>query len=408
MRVAYIMSRFPQLSETFILREMIELERQGVSIGLYPLICQKQGRMHPQAEPWVSRAHCRPFFSLRVLADNLAVMIRRPLRYLSSWARVFAENAIHPPFLLRALMIFPQAVSFSRDMVREKTDHIHAHYATHPALAAWVIHRLTGISFSITAHAHDIYVRKTMLRTKLKAARFVAAISEYNRRLLSDHGGPSVAEKISVVHCGIDGDRYRPLPSTLEERRSRDVVCIGSLQPYKGQDYLVRACRLLRDRAVPFRCRIIGKGEDYAALKSLIRELELEEEVELTGPRTQDEIGELLPRANCYVQPSVVTPSGKMEGIPVALMEALASGLPVIATDISGISELVRPGETGWLVPQRDAGALAEAMETVLWNPRLAQQMAAQGRALVLEQFDVQKNGGRLRRLFLGDSEAEG
>jgi colanic acid/amylovoran biosynthesis glycosyltransferase len=175
---------------------------------------------------------------------------------------------------------------------------------------------------------------------------------------------------------------------------------VGSLQPYKGHIYLVKACAELQKRGIPFRCRIVGGGDLRSMLERSISEHHLEGRVELMGPRTQDEVSQLLRTANCYVQPSVITPSGKMEGIPVALMEAMASGIPVVATSISGIPELVKNGDTGWLVPPEDVKALVEVLSQIYTDPSEARKRASSGRRWVLDEFELSSNAKRLSLLF--------
>ncbi len=399
-RVAYVMSRFPHLPETFILREMVALESRGWQILLYPLIFQRQEVIHPEARPWIARAWRAGFFSPKVLGSNLRLLLRSPRRYLETLGQVLWENRTSPKFLLRAIILWPKSVALAQEMVSREVPHIHAHYATHPALAAWIVHRLTGIPYSITVHAHDIFVCHAMLETKLRHAALIVAISEFNRRYLGALFGNWIAAKTHVVHCGIDPARYAGEIRQWHNGERFEIIHTGSLQPYKGQRYLVEACALLRERGIPFRCRLIGGGELEADLRERIRALGLEEQVHLLGAKTQNEVAALLAESHCYVQPSVVTPSGKMEGIPVSLMEALASGLPVVATDISGIPELVRPEETGWLVPEKDPAALADALEWVYRHPAEAVRRAEAGRALVWREFSLQKNVEYLTTLF--------
>ena len=398
-KVAYIMSRFPHLPETFILREMSEVERQGYQVALYPLIVQRQPIIHEEARPWLGRARRLPFLSGPVVAANGRALWREPRAYPALWARTVAENASSPNFLARALALLPKAVYAAQAMQAEGVTHIHAHYATHPALVAWLIHRLTGISYSVTVHAHDIFVRTAMLGRKLREARFIAAISEYNREYLARLYGPWVKEKTHLVRCGIVPANYRPRAAGRAGARF-ELIHVGSLQPYKGQRYLVEACALLRDQGIPFRCRIIGGGEEESNLRRMIGANGLDSMVELLGPMPQEEVARLLPTADCYVQPSIVTPSGKMEGIPVALMEAMACRLPVIATALSGIPELVRPGVTGCLVRPADSVALAEAMATVYREAEEAEAMATAGRELVLREFELESNVKQLADLF--------
>jgi glycosyltransferase involved in cell wall biosynthesis len=395
--IAYMMSRFPHLPETFILREMIWVEKSGWPISLYPLICQEQPVLHKEAEAWLQRAKCYPYLSAEIFRMNMKMFVRNPLKFLSTWGQVVLGNIASPKFLLRALVLFPKIVTIATKMEQEGVSHIHAHYATHPALAGWIIHQLTGISYSITVHAHDIYVDRPMLGPKLKAALFVVAISRYNQDFLAREVGEWVRKKTHVVHCGIDPQLYSQPQETQAEGHPFRILAIGSLQPYKGFQYLIEACALLK---IPFICQIIGGGELHAALTNLIQQNNLQDRVKLLGAKTQQEVAQLLAQADCYVQPSVIQPNGKMEGIPVALMEAMAYGLPVIATKISGIPELVQPGKSGTLVPERSAVDLAEAITQVFNHPETAKPMAAAGRQLVLSEFNLNTTCAELSNLF--------
>jgi len=399
-KVAYIMSRFPHLPETFILREMIELERQGWQVALYPLMRQQQPVIHPAAVPWIPRARDLALGSPGLWAANGRAWAQRPLRLGRLWGRMVRENLRCPNYLVRSVVLFPKAVAAARLMQQEGVVHIHAHYASHPALVAWVIHHLTGISYSMTAHAHDIFVRTAMLPTKLRDAAFVVAISEHNRDYLARVAGEWVRAKTHVVHCGVVPGDYPARPRLPAGGEPLEIVNVGSLQPYKGQRYLVEACGILRQRRIPFHCRIVGGGELRPALEQSIRELQLQGAVELLGPQPQDEVSRILAGAHAYVQPSIITASGKMEGIPVSLMEAMASGLPVIATAISGMPELVRPAQTGWLVPPADAAALADALAALVADPASSSQLAAAGRELVVREFNLETNVAALTSLF--------
>jgi glycosyltransferase involved in cell wall biosynthesis len=394
------MSRFPHLPETFILREMLEMERNEWSVRLYPLMIQEQTIIHAEAERWIPMARSSPFMSLGVLKANLQALVRHPRRYASIWGRTIAAHWRTPAELVRVLALLPKIVSMAHKMVSEGVVHVHAHYATYPAFAAWVIHHLTNLPYSITVHAHDIFVSQTMLAPKLRSATAVIAISEYNREFLAAHVGDWVRAKTHVIHCGITPANYVPRSQSRPTSPRFEIITIGSLQPYKGHPYLIRACALLRDQGLDFRCRVIGGGEDRPMLEQLIAELSLQEHVELLGPQPEDAITRLLPTADCYVQPSIITESGKMEGIPVALMEAMACGLPVVATQLSGVPELVRPNETGYLVPPADVAALAAGLTLVANDLDSARQHGAAGRTLVLDAFNLQTNVAELAQLL--------
>ena len=399
-KIAYIMSRFPHLPETFILREMNELVRQGWDIALYPLIQQKQPVIHHEAKPWLSRIRPLPFLSWHTFIANIRTFFSQPINYATVWLRTIKESRQNPYMLVRSVAILPKAVYAAHKMQQEGINHIHAHYSTHPAFATWVIHQLTGISYSVTVHAHDIFVRRTMLKSKLESASFVAAISEFNRNYLAEKVGERISGKTHIVHCGIEPKIYKPTPLPRKTGGLLEIIHIGSLQPYKGQRYLIEACQHLRENNIPFRCQIIGGGEEKESLTKLINTLGLEFEIILLGNKTQQEVAHLLSTAHCYVQPSIITSAGKMEGIPVALMEAMACQLPVVATSLSGVPELVRPGETGYLVPPEDARAIADALMSIHHDPDRAAILAANGRSFVMQSFELKANVSKLARLF--------
>lgn len=405
-RIAYTMSRFPKISETFILYEIVELERLGARVEVFPLLREREEVAHPEAGPLHERAHYSSPLSGEALAAQIFWLLRRPGAYLRAWRDALWGNRESLKFLSRALVVVPQAALFARKMHELGVEHLHAHYATHPALAAYVVHVLTGIPYSFTVHAHDLYVERPMLGEKLRAAARVVAISEFNRRLIGDLYGPAAAAKTSVIHCGVDFAVFQPRP-----RRERagpfTIVCVASLQDYKGHPYLVGACARLRDAGIDFRCLCVGEGEDRPKIEAQIAELGLEEHVLLLGRQPREQVSALMASADAMVLPSVVTPSGKMEGIPVALMEALACELPAVATAISGVPELIRDDETGLLVPERDSAALAAALLRLHADPALGERLGRAGRALVEREFSLRANAARLYDLLQRGPDAD-
>lgn len=411
LRVAYLMSRFPKLSETFVLYEMLELERIGVRVEVFPLVREREASMQPGAEDFVSRAHDLRLWSRPVLAAQRHWLRRRPRRYLATWGRAILGNARSPKFLVRSLAVVPLAAAFAQRVEALEVDHVHAHWATHPALAAWVIGRLTGRTYSFTAHAHDIYVERPMLAEKLRGAAFAVTISDYNLRLLTGWYG-RLADRVEVIHCGVDAAVFRPRPEVAVTEtagvRPFEILSIATLQPQKGHAVLVAAARRLLDRGIAFRVRMVGEGEERPALEAAIAAAGLTGQVVLLGRQPRDRVAALLGEADVVVQPSIVLPSGKTEGIPVALMEALASGVPVVATAVSGVPELVEDGVTGRLVPPGDDEALADALGDLQRDPAFAARLAEAGRARVLASFDLVTNTRHLAERFVAVARAAG
>ena len=411
LRVAYLMSRFPKLSETFVLYEMLELERIGVRVEVFPLVREREGSMQPGAEDFVRRAHYLRLRSRPVLAAQWHWLRRRPRRYLATWGRVIIGNARSPKFLVRSMVVVPLAAASAQQIEAIEVDHVHAHWATHPALAAWVIGRLTGRTYSFTAHAHDIYVERPMLAEKLQGAAFAVTISDYNLRLLTGWYG-RLADRVEVIHCGVDAAVFRPRAQADITRtpgdRPFEILSIATLQPQKGHAVLVAAARRLFDRGIAFRVRMVGEGEERPALEAAIAAAGLTGYVQLLGRQPRDRVVALLGEADVVVQPSIVLPNGKTEGIPVALMEALASGVPVVATAVSGVPELVEDGVTGRLVPPGDDEALADALADLQRDPVLAAGLAEAGRARVLASFDLVTNTRHLAERFVAVARAAG
>lgn len=398
-KIAYIMSRFPKLTETFILFEMGALEQQGVAVELYPLLREQASVMHPEAAAWVERAHYQPFLSRPILRAQLRFLLRDPRRYLGALAAVLRGTFGSLNFFFGALGIFPKAVYFAQQMQIDGVRHVHAHFANHPSVAAFVIHRLTGISYSFTAHGSDLHMDRHMLREKVAEAAFVVPISSYNREMIVAESGERYRDKVLVIHCGVDTSVFQPAERAAGAG-PLSIVCTGTLHEVKGQTYLIEACRLLAERGVDFICRFVGDGPDQATLQAQIARAGLQERVLLLGRRTREEIAALLRDSDVVVAPSVPTKSGKREGIPVVLMEAMASGVAVIASGISGIPELVEDGVSGLLTPPRDAGAIAEALARLQADPQLRQRLGQSGRAKVLREFDLTTNAAALVARF--------
>lgn len=396
--VAVLLSRFPVITETFILREVVEMERQGQPVRLVPLLRERPAVVHPEALPWIGRALYTPFLSPAIAASNLRALRRRPRAVLRLLARLALGRGLGWSFRVRSLALFPKAVHLAERLPQEGIRHLHAHFATHPTTVAWIAASLADLTYSVTIHAHDLFVRRDLLAEKLGAASWVRLISEFNRRTLRSFLPDLPANRLHVVHVGVEAapePADAPAPDT-----SAGLLCIAALKPYKGIPVLLEACRLLLDRGVELVCDVVGEGPLRRRLEERIRSLDLAGRVRLLGARTQAEVAELIGGATLVVLPSVVASDGQMEGIPVALMEAMAAGKPVVASSLSGVPELIEDGREGRLVPPGDAAALADALEEVLASPQRRRAMGARGREKVAAAFRLDRCVGELLALL--------
>jgi glycosyltransferase involved in cell wall biosynthesis/peptidoglycan/xylan/chitin deacetylase (PgdA/CDA1 family) len=398
LKVAYVMSRFPKLTETFILYEILELYNQGVQVEVYPLLRQRETVTHQAAERLLPQIHFRPFLSISVLMANLHFIRRRPLAYIKAWFEVLWGTLGSARFFAGAVIYFPKVVRFAYEMSQSGVQHIHAHFANHPALAALIIHRLTGIPYSFTAHGSDIHRDTTMLARKVAAAEYVISISKYNKELIVEECGEQLRNKIHVIHCGVDPNVFAPCQTPTD--RPLQIICVGSLVEVKGHKYLIEACRILKSRGIDFLCHMVGNGPLRAALEKQIKEAGLNDRINMHGALPRMEVASRMAGSDVMALTSALARDGQREGIPVVLMEAMASGLPVVASRLSGIPELVESGKTGFLVPPGDPVAIAEALETLARDKQLRIRMGRAGREKALREFNLRQSATRLLAYF--------
>lgn len=402
MRVAYVLKMFPRLSETFILNEVLELERQGIALRIFSLKRPTDGVAHSEG------ARVRAPISylperlaqepVRILRAQAAVFFQHPLAYVRTLARAL------PPrrgwALRRRLKRFVQACCLIEEL--GGVGHLHAHFATGPSRVALLAHRMTGVPYSVTTHAKDVHREgpraSAGLRAKLGPARFVVANSRYSAAHLRARLATAGAPRVLTIYNGINLDAFR---WRQEEPAVPLILSVGRLVEKKGHAVLVQACRHLKEWRVGFRCEIVGAGPLGPELERLVRGNGLDEHVRLVGPLPHEDLGERYRRAMVFVLPCTVAADGDRDVLPNVLKEAMAVGVPVVTTRLAGIEELVADGETGLLVPAGDAWALARALERLLSDPSLRRRLAARARAVIEERFDRRITAAHLKGLFL-------
>lgn len=392
-RVGYVVSRFPSLTETFVLRELDAVAADPrVEVALVSLFRPLDATVHPAAEPWIARRH-RPSLP-QVIAAAGWWAVRRPRRSAAIVARTVRDHGRRPRVLAKALVTTLVATALARHVQRERIDHLHAHFAAMPAQAAWTVARLTGVTYSVTAHAHDVFIHRLGLRTRLRDAAFAVAISDFHRALLVTLGADP--ERTPTIRMGIDVDAYAFRPRVRAADEPPHVVMVSSFREYKGHRYLIEA--LAADPALgDVTVELIGTGELEPEIRAQVAAAGLESRVRFAGPQPEAEVRERLRHADVLVQPSVVARNGDTEGLPTTLVEAAACGVTLVATRVAGVPDLVRDGVTGMLAEPRDADALAAALRRAL-EADLADtaRIRAAARRRVETHHDAQRNAREL------------
>lgn len=404
-RVAYVVSRFPRLTETFVVDEALAVVAAGADVRLHPLHRERADVVQPGVAALAPRVEQRRLGSPRVLAGFARGALCRPRRTLGAAATIVRENAGSRRLLVGAVAAFPFAVDLADRLAAEGVDHVHCHFATHPAAVGWVVHHLRGIPFSFTAHGSDLHCDQHMLAVKAGAAAFVVTVSEANRDVIVATCGAEMADRVHVVHCGIDaGQLPRRAPRPARGSAPLHVCCIGTLHEVKGQAVLLDACARLVAEGLDVRCTLVGDGPDREALEARAERLGLGGAVRITGRVARPEVRAVLEDADVLVAPSVPTADGRREGLPVVVLEAMAVGVPVVASRLSGIPEAVRDGETGLLAEPGDAAGVAAAVRRVADDPAAAAARVERAAALVADGFALDRSARRLVDLFRGAS----
>jgi colanic acid/amylovoran biosynthesis glycosyltransferase len=403
MRIAYLTGRYPDVSHTFILREVEGLRGLGLEVDTFSIWRTKSQNLLSEAD---RQEHERTYAVLpprpsRLLAAHAAAAAAAPLAYLGT---LLAALRLGPPGLrgkLYGLSWHVEAMVLWRECRRRGISHVHAHLnGTAPAVALLMSRfgRRAGdrFSWSLTVHGPTEFydVAKERLVAKLHEADFVVAISDFAKSQLMAHLDERHWPKLEVVHCGVPVGEFHPPERAERGGRPGRILTVGRLAPQKGQAVLIEAVAQLRRDGHDLQLTIVGDGPKRPVLEERASEHGVADRVEFTGAVGQDEI------RDHYAAADVFCLSSFAEGVPVVLMEAMATGLPVVAPRIMGIGELVEHEKGGLLVRPARADELAQALERLLDNPDLRARLGAGGRRKVEEEFDASGVARELHDVF--------
>lgn len=392
---------FPALTESFVLREIRAVRQRGIDVVICAARRPVGGEDMVRARPAVAEAehyYARPDRVVSHAFANLLTLIQRPVRYCSALRRFIRAGMGLPGAEARQLLYhFFAGVGFGRDLARQGVRHLHCHF-TSGANMALAANLVGDTSFSFTAHASDdLFVRPLLLDDKTERARFVAAVCEYSRRYLDSVTGYRYSSKLHRVYNGVE---RRDARAARPETQTPRIVSVGSLLAPKGHATLIQACAALRARGCEFRCRIVGEGPDRPILERLIRDLGLEGRVELTGALPLEAVYREMDQADIFALLCEIGPRGYRDGFPTVVLEAMAAELPVVATTISGLPEMVIDGVSGLLVRERDVESAALALERLVESADLRRSMGGAGGARVRASFDIDQSAGTLAALL--------
>jgi glycosyltransferase involved in cell wall biosynthesis len=414
-QIGYLLRSYPRLSQTFILNEILALEKIGVSIQIFALTDPHEKVVQMQVDKVKAPVYylddgTQPRSLRSMLNENAQVAWLHFKGYLRSLVYIAANKAIDKGYTASSRWeSFLQAVHLIYLLVLKERrtgktiDHLHAHFAHDPALIAYLVHRMTGIPFSFTAHARDLYqVPEKVLTDRIRLARAVITCCGSNLEYLNQIA-PSQKWKFSLIYHGVNLQDFQLVPkrdaSSVPEKPI--VLSVGRLVEKKGFQDLMKALLIVKERGEPFHCTIYGNGPLWEQLERWVEEHAMAGEVSLMGDCTQQELISIYQKATLFVLTPVQTEDGDRDGIPNVLVEALAVGLPVITTAVAGIPELVDHDQNGLLYQSHDIDGISSGIIELLRNPDKRGQFGGAGSKKVREQFDVAQAAKKLKTLFV-------
>jgi len=396
--LAYLVSRYPSVSHTFILREVLGLRALGLRVDVATVNPPDRSTAHMTPD---ERAEAGATYGLKqhgVLGALSALAWAARTRPLALLRTVAHAGGFGRGFKrVYALAYAVEAAMVARWMAGRGLRHLHVHFGNEAATVGVLVKTLSGASLSLTIHGPDEFddVPGQHLRAKIAAADGVVCISQFGRSQLMRLAAPAHWAKLQLCRLGVDPTRFAP-PARARAEGPLRFLCVGRLTPAKGQLLLVQACAELQREGLPFELTLVGDGPDRARLEEAVRRHRLQDRVRFAGPLNQQEVLAELAHADAFVLPSLA------EGIPVVLMEAMASGVPCISCPVNGIPELIDHGHSGLLATPGDVADLITQLRRMVSDAALRDHLAVQGRSKVEQHFQLGRNVARLATILRG------
>jgi glycosyltransferase involved in cell wall biosynthesis len=395
-RIAYIAGEYPSLSETFVSREVRGLRNRGWEVYAVSL----RSPAHPSGEPAANLVAYGPVSFARTWQSAL----HAPLAASKTLAAA-VRDAVAPgeptalATRLKCLLQGVIAIRIGGDLTGHHVMHLHCHFAHAPTTVGMYVATFLGCGFSFTGHANDLFERRALLKRKITRAAGVVAISHWHADFYRKIE-PAITDRCRVVRCGVESASWQPPEKSAQPGIFR-IACVGRLVPKKGIGDLIEAVAILRQRMrLPLQLDVVGDGPESDRLRELAQERSLTEGIHWHGALPNEQVRDLLGQASAFALPCRTDGQGDRDGIPVALMEAMSCGVPVVTTDLPTIAELVEPDVTGLIAPPGDTEALANHLQKLAEHPEQAARLGRAGRQRIEHEFDLQANLDRLEALF--------
>ena len=402
MKIAYLAPELPALSATFVYNEILQLQAQGAEVVPFSVHMPTTDFQQAEVQALKQKVHCLYGQSkLSVFKDNVYLLFSRPKQYWQALKLLLADSwqlGLFSRITVGLVYRFLFAASLARSLRNQQCSHLHVHFAHIPTDIAMYAATVANIPFSVTAHANDLFERGWLLPEKVTRSAFFATISEFNKRFLIELGADET--KIKIIRCGVDFKQFS-VRQNFHTTETIKLGLIGRLVEKKGVDVLLRALRILKGESFSIELHIAGSGSLQQELSQLADELDLtENDVQFLGALPHKEVAAFINSLDVFVLPCKKDKNGDMDGIPVVLMEAMLSGVPVISTKLSGIPELVIDHETGLIAEPDNVVSLVNAIKQMIENSVLREEMITKAIDKVKSDFSLQNNTRNLYALF--------
>jgi len=400
MSIVYVLAKFPHITETFISNEIMELESRGIAVTI---LAVEQGTIHQTGTNGAHRWNVYYLADINILKAHIYAVLNFRKEYFIQLKESLLAERSGLPDLLKNIRTFSRSVRFLYRIRSLPAHLIHAHFISMPADIAMKMSLISGIPFSCSAHAHDIYTAaRRSLTGKIKASRFVLTCTEYNKNYLQEIAGTEHAEKIKHIYHGIDTDCWprRITGSRISKAGQIRILSVARLVEKKGIWFLLQALSGMLKQGWKLKCTLIGEGDLTEEFENYVRRNHLQNIVQFLGEQGQDKIKTEYGAADLFVLPCIIASNGDRDGLPNVLLEALATGLPVITTAVSAIPELVSHEITGLIVAQNDAESIQQAIVRLSEDSLLYRSVSENGRAKIEKDFNIQHSTDSLLGIF--------